>query len=69
MNKNIRAWTVSYTHLSVVPTRWNYNSRLVATIIEHKADIISLFESMTENGVKWDNESYTGAIGLSLIHI
>ena len=48
---------------SVAPTRWNYNSRLVATVLEHKADIISLFESMIENGDKWDNESYTGAIG------
>jgi hypothetical protein len=48
---------------SVVPTRWNYNSRLLETVQNHKTDIENLFVTIIENGSDWDAETVCSARG------
>ena len=52
---------------SVAPTRWNYNSRLVETVYEHRDDIVRLMTSLIDNADKWDNETICSARGLRSI--
>lgn len=49
--------------LSVAPTRWNYNSRLIEMMVEHKLDVINLMESILENAQNWDSETLYSAKG------
>lgn len=48
---------------SVAPTRWNYNSRLIEMMVEHKLDVINLMESIIENAQNWDSETLSSARG------
>lgn len=49
--------------LSVAPTRWNYNSRLIEMMTEYKEEILNLMYSIVENGNKWDSETLLCARG------
>ncbi|XP_060855035.1 zinc finger MYM-type protein 1-like [Metopolophium dirhodum] len=46
---------------SVASTRWNYNSRLIEMMVEHKLDVINLMESIIENAQNWDSETLSSA--------
>ncbi|XP_063231899.1 zinc finger MYM-type protein 1-like [Bacillus rossius redtenbacheri] len=49
---------------ALAPTRWNYNSKLVETVNEHKENIADLLRAMIENADKWDSETLCSARGL-----
>ena len=48
----------------LAPTRWNYSSRLVETVIENKGDIIDLLKSILESPRKFDERTKNSARGL-----
>ncbi|KAE9535632.1 hypothetical protein AGLY_007533 [Aphis glycines] len=48
---------------SIVPTRWNYNSRIIEMMVEHKVDVINLMESIIDNAESWDSETWASAKG------
>ena len=52
---------------SVAPTRWNYNSRLLETVQNHKTDIENLFITINENGSDWDAETVCCTRGFSAL--
>ena len=49
---------------STIPTRWQYQSRLVEMVHGYKEDIASLLNSMIENPAEWDNDTISSARGL-----
>ncbi|XP_060860098.1 zinc finger MYM-type protein 1-like [Metopolophium dirhodum] len=51
---------------TIAPTRWNYNSRLINIMVEHKKEINQLMQSIVENADKWDGESIICARGFCL---
>ena len=42
---------------AIAPKKWNYNSRLINIMVEHKKEINRLMQSIIENANKWDAES------------
>ncbi|XP_036973754.1 zinc finger MYM-type protein 1 [Acanthopagrus latus] len=46
--------------------RWNSNSRLVQTILQHLPDLHQLFRTMMDNSDEWDGETIAMASGFDL---
>ena len=47
----------------VAPTRWNYNGRLVQTVLEYRQQLIELFEDILEYADNWDSETLNSSRG------
>lgn len=41
----------------VAPTRWNYNGRLVQTVLQYRQPLIDFFENVLQNDDEWDHET------------
>lgn len=51
---------------TIAPTRWNFNSRLINIMVEHKKEIKQLMQSIVNNPDKWDAESLACSKGFCL---
>lgn len=51
----------------VSPTRWNYNGRLVQTVLEYRQPLIELFDSILESADNWDSETLNSSRGYSTL--
>jgi hypothetical protein len=49
---------------AVAPTRWNYNSRVLNTVMEYKIELKSLLLNIIGKSEQWDSDTTTSARGL-----
>jgi len=61
IKKRLRRFRLGFK--SEAPTRWNYNSRIVEMMVDHKVDVIDLMESIIDNAQSWDSETWSSAKG------
>ena len=48
---------------NAAPTRWNYNSRIVNAVFQHREDLITFFEEIVEHPENWDKDAILSAGG------
>lgn len=48
---------------SLAPTRWNFSSRLVHTVKEHRGELLQFFESVLDNTDNWDSDAVVKSQG------